>query len=73
VHRRIWRIAEVTVDHALATLSAQESAQLMKLLGRVKKSLVAEVDGVTATGRAAAVAVSKRSLAGARTNGSAAP
>ena len=45
VHRRIWRVAEATVDDALADLSAQESAQLMRLLARVKKSLVAVVDG----------------------------
>jgi MarR family transcriptional regulator for hemolysin len=45
VHRRIWRVAEATVDEALADLSAREGAQLMKLLTRVKKSLVAVVDG----------------------------
>jgi len=44
VHRRIWRVAEATVDEALADLSAREGAQLMKLLTRVKRSLVAVVD-----------------------------
>ena len=44
VHRRIWRVAEATVDDALADLSAQESAQLMQLLSRVKKTLVAVVE-----------------------------
>ena len=30
VHKRIWRIAEATVDDALADLSTQESAQLIR-------------------------------------------
>ena len=45
VHRRIWRVAEATVDDALASLSTREGAQLMRLLMRVKKDLVAVVDG----------------------------
>lgn len=45
VHKRIWRIAEATVDDALASLSAQEALQLMKLLARVKGDLVELVDG----------------------------
>ena len=32
VHKRIWRIAEATVDDALADLSQRERAQLLKLL-----------------------------------------
>ena len=40
VHKRIWRVAEDTVDRALADLSAQESKQLMGLLQRIKKTLV---------------------------------
>ena len=48
VHKRIWRIAEATVDDALASLSRQEAAQLVKLLVRVKGSLVAEVNGAAA-------------------------
>jgi DNA-binding MarR family transcriptional regulator len=44
VHRRIWRIAEATVENALSDLSPQESAQLMSLLGRVKKTLSEDVD-----------------------------
>ena len=43
VHRRIWRVAEATVDDALADLSAREGAQLRALLGRVKKNLIAVV------------------------------
>src|SRR5215212_3533473 len=45
VHKRIWRIAEATVDDALANFSMQEGAQLRKLLARVKQNLVAVVDG----------------------------
>ena len=40
VHKRIWRVAEATVEAALANLSARESKQLMALLQRVKKTLV---------------------------------
>jgi DNA-binding MarR family transcriptional regulator len=36
VHKRIWRIAEATVNDALSDLSAKEAAQLGRLLGRVK-------------------------------------
>ena len=50
VHKRLWRIAEVTVDDALADLSGREAAQLLKLLARVKGSLVAVVDGAAAPG-----------------------
>ena len=45
VHKRIWRVAEATVEDALAGLSAPESRQLMRLLQRVKKTLVSAVDG----------------------------
>ena len=48
VHKRIWRIAEFTVDDALANLSASEAAQFVRLLTRVKGNLVAVVDGATA-------------------------
>src|SRR3954453_21818653 len=44
VHRRIWRVAEATVEGALGDLSAPEAAQLMQLLGRVKKTLVRDGD-----------------------------
>jgi len=36
LHKRIWHIAETTVEDALAQLSQREAAQLRKLLGRVK-------------------------------------
>jgi DNA-binding MarR family transcriptional regulator len=45
VHKRIWKIAEATVDDALADLSRSEAAQLRKLLGRVKGRLVENVEG----------------------------
>ena len=44
VHQRIWRIAEATVEDALGDLSGPEAAQLMSLLGRVKKSLLEDVE-----------------------------
>jgi DNA-binding MarR family transcriptional regulator len=44
VHRQIWRVAEETVEGALSDLSATEAAQLMRLLGRVKKTLVDDGD-----------------------------
>ena len=50
VHRRIWRVAETTVNDALADLSAREGAQLRTLLGRVKKNLLAVVGGGAANG-----------------------
>jgi len=44
VHRRIWRVAEATVEDAMGDLSAQESRQLMGLLLRVKRTLVSKGD-----------------------------
>ena len=72
VHKRIWRIAEATVDDALADLSTQESAQLMRLLTRVKKDLVAVVDGAGAPERRARASAPTPRRA-RRHNGSAAP
>src|SRR3954447_9079241 len=40
VHKRIWRIAEATVDDALADLTQREASLLLKLLGRVKSRLL---------------------------------
>lgn len=70
VHRRIWRVAEATVDDALADLSVREGAQLRALLGRVKKNLVAVVDGAPANGAAYAQSAVRRAH---RSNGSVAP
>jgi MarR family transcriptional regulator, transcriptional regulator for hemolysin len=58
VHKRIWRVAEETVDSALVDLSARESRQLMDLLLRIKTTLVSEGGDASATGR-------KRALNGA--------
>src|SRR5215213_1744186 len=46
VHKRIWRMAELTLDDALANFSAQEGRQLRALLARVKQNL-ATADGVS--------------------------
>ncbi len=40
VHKRIWRIAEATVDDALAGLGPREVVQLGRLLARVKQQVV---------------------------------
>jgi MarR family transcriptional regulator for hemolysin len=40
VHKRIWRVAESTVEDALADLTAEEGRQLMSLLLRVKNTMV---------------------------------
>jgi DNA-binding MarR family transcriptional regulator len=53
VHKRIWRIAEANVDGALSDLSARDSAELMRLLGHVKKNLLAVANGDTPPRRAA--------------------
>jgi len=69
VHKRIWRVAEETVDAALVDLSQRESKQLMDLLSRIKATLVSAEGGdggATANRR-------KRALNGAgRHNGRAA-
>ena len=70
VHRRIWRVAEATVDDALADLSTREGAQLRALLGRVKKNLIAVVDGAPTNGAIFAQPVARRAH---RSNGSVAP
>jgi DNA-binding MarR family transcriptional regulator len=44
VHKRIWRVAEATVESALADLSRPESRQLMALLQRIKQTLVSTGD-----------------------------
>jgi MarR family transcriptional regulator, transcriptional regulator for hemolysin len=41
VHKRIWRMAELTLDDALANFSVQEGKQLRALLARVKRNLTA--------------------------------
>ncbi|QWG11710.1 MarR family transcriptional regulator [Bradyrhizobium sediminis] len=72
VHKRIWRVAEATVEDALVSLSMRESKQLMTLLQRVKKTLVTAVDD--AQPGSARVAGRKPVLrAGRGHNGKAAP
>jgi MarR family transcriptional regulator, transcriptional regulator for hemolysin len=70
VHGRIWRVAEATVENALRDLSAQEGAQLMRLLARVKKTLIADGDGASARNGAAS---GKTARNGHRQAGSVAP
>ncbi|MBR1124319.1 MarR family transcriptional regulator [Bradyrhizobium lablabi] len=65
VHKRIWRVAEETVDAALGDLAARERKQLMALLQRIKTTLVSG-DGIDAA------ASQKRALNGpSRHNGKA--
>jgi MarR family transcriptional regulator for hemolysin len=72
VHKRIWRVAEETVDAGLADLAVRERKQLMALLQRIKTTLVSS-DGGDAAGSAAANG-RKRALNGAgRHNGRASP
>ena len=60
VHKRIWRVAEDTVNAALSDLSGRESKQLMALLQRIKKTLVS-ADGSEETRSGLATAARKRS------------
>lgn len=69
VHRRIWRVAETTVDDALADLSEREGTQLRALLSRVKKNLLAVVESGTVNGTMPASAARRAH----RHNGSVAP
>jgi DNA-binding MarR family transcriptional regulator len=73
VHKRIWRVAEATVDAALGNLSAQESKQLMALLRRVKKTLVSSAGEPPAPGAAVAGGRKPAARGAHRHNGRAAP
>lgn len=64
VHKRIWSVAENTVDAALADLSGRERRQLMTLLQRIKTTLIS-ADGVEMPRRKRAQAASHRSNGGA--------
>src|SRR5690349_2544542 len=70
VHKRIWRVAEETVEAALTGLSARESKLLMDLLQRIKSTLVSGEGGVAEEKAGAR----KRALnGGGRHNGRAPP
>ena len=56
MHKRIWRVAEDTVETALADLSARESKQLFALPQRVKETLVSGANG---SARSSAVAAGR--------------
>jgi DNA-binding MarR family transcriptional regulator len=64
VHKRIWRVAEATVDSALAGLSRPESKQLMALLQRIKKTLVSaggpSASAAASAGRKPALRITRR-------------
>jgi hypothetical protein len=45
-HARMWKIAESTVDDALAPLSAREREQFTELTARVKGQLQSLAGGV---------------------------
>jgi MarR family transcriptional regulator, transcriptional regulator for hemolysin len=48
LHKRLWRIAEVTVDDALVDLSPAATLQLQELLGRVKGRLLENLENPSA-------------------------
>jgi DNA-binding MarR family transcriptional regulator len=59
-HKRIWHVAETTVDDALTDLTARESKQLMALLLRVKRTLLSTmVDAPARKARASAKSVQR--------------
>jgi DNA-binding MarR family transcriptional regulator len=64
VHARIWRVAEATVDDALADLSERDAGQLRRLLDRVKGTLIgmaeSPADPARDPARPAARAVARR-------------
>jgi DNA-binding MarR family transcriptional regulator len=61
VHKRIWRVAEATVETALADLSARESKQLFALLQRVKETLVSSADGPAKPAKGAVTTAARNS------------
>ena len=72
VHKRIWRVAEDTVEAALADLSARESKQLFALLQRVKETLVSGTNG-SAKGTSSAAGRNTVSRGMRRLNGRVSP
>ena len=72
VHKRIWRVAEETVDAALVDLSARERTQLMSLLQTVKTTLVS-ADGSDAATSTATNGRKRAPNGAGRHNGRAAP
>ena len=64
VHKRIWRVAETTVEDALADLTAEEGRQLMSLLLRVKNTMVSGAGDVRPRRRGPVVGHSLRRVRG---------
>lgn len=76
VHRRMWRIAEATVEDALGSLSRRDTKQLLTFLTRIKVSLLdlSELSDDSTARKPAPAARRKRAPARARQhNGSAHP
>jgi DNA-binding MarR family transcriptional regulator len=75
VHKRIWRVAEDTVDAALVDLAGAERKQLMNLLQRIKATLVSGDEGDAAAAAATLTTGTRKrvSAANGRHNGRAAP
>lgn len=53
VHKRIWRVAEATVDDALTGLGPREVVQLARLLGRVKQRVAGLAEAAPTPSRTA--------------------
>jgi MarR family transcriptional regulator, transcriptional regulator for hemolysin len=53
IHKRIWKIAQATVNDSLTDLSRTEAAQLSRLLGCVKSTLLSNLEGPPAASRQA--------------------
>jgi MarR family transcriptional regulator, transcriptional regulator for hemolysin len=64
VHKRIWRVAESTVEDALADLTAEEGRQLMSLPLRVKNTMVSGAGDVRPRRRGPVVGRSLRRVRG---------
>ena len=73
VHKRIWRVAEDTVDAAMVDLAGSERKQLMNLLQRIKATLVSADEGEGAPAGVTTGTRRRTSIANGRHNGRAAP
>jgi DNA-binding MarR family transcriptional regulator len=73
VHKRIWRVAEDTVDAALVDLAGAERKQLMTLLQRIKKTLVSGDEGEGARDASTTATRRRTTVPNGRPNGRAAP
>ena len=72
VHKRIWRVAEDTVEAALADLSARESKQLLRIAAARQEDAGFGADG-SAKGSAVVAGRNSASRGTRRLNGRIAP